>query len=287
MNPALLQAALASLCFGLALNTGRAGLAHLPPRAGAAIGVPSSLALFLLLSPFTIDWQGFHIGALVVFALVGLFFPGGVTLVTYRSNETLGPTVTASLISGTAPLFALAAAWLLLDEPIPPKAAFVTLCVVLGIVLITWTGNGLPRGAAGRLLLWPLSGALMRGLAQAVIKFGLVLWPSAFAASLVGYAVSTLTVLGFRRMDGPQRTPPSRAGVAWFACTGLLNGAGLCLMYDALITTPVAVVSPIVASYPGVTLLVSGLLRQEAFSRRRLAGTLVIVLAVVYLVGGF
>ncbi len=287
MNTALLQAALASLCFGLALNSGRAGLAHLPPQAGAAIGVPTSLALFLLLSPFTVDWGGFHLGALGVFVLVGLFFPGGVTLVTYRSNETLGPTVTASLISGTAPLFALAAAWLLLNEPIPPKAAFATLCVVLGILLITWSGKGLPRGASGRLLLWPLSGALMRGLAQASIKFGLVLWPSAFAATLVGYAVSTLTVLGFRRMHGATHTRPSRAGVGWFACTGLLNGAGLCLMYAALITTPVAVVAPIVASYPVVTLLVSGLLRQEPFSRRRLAGTLVIVLAVVYLVGGF
>ena len=98
MNPAFLLATLASLCFGLALNTGRMGLRHLAPRAGAVIGVPTSTLMFLLLAPFTIEPSAFDLAAFGVFALVGLFFPAGVTLVTYRSNEALGPTVTAALI---------------------------------------------------------------------------------------------------------------------------------------------------------------------------------------------
>lgn len=286
MNPAFLLATLASLCFGLALNTGRMGLRHLAPRAGAVIGVPTSTLMFLLLAPFTIEPSAFDLAAFGVFALVGLFFPAGVTLVTYRSNEALGPTVTAALISGTAPLFAIAAAWLLLGEAVPAKAAGVTLCVGLGIALMAWKPGGRRQGLFSPLLAWPLSGALMRGLAQACIKLGLALWPNAFAASLVAYVMSTFTVLAFRRLDGPARERPSAAGVFWFACTGVLNGAGLCLMYIALIDTPVALVAPIVAAYPVVTLLVSGLLGQESITRRMLAGTLVIVAAVAYLVSG-
>lgn len=291
MNPALLLAALASLCFGLALNTGRMGLRHLTPASGAAIGVPTSTLLFLALAPFTIDWSAFQLTALAVFALVGLFFPAGVTLVTYRSNVLLGPTVTGALIAGTAPLFALGAAWLLLAEAIPAKAAIATLCVGLGIVLVTWQPGGMGAGLLRWQLLWPLAGAMMRGLAQAAIKLGFALWPNAFAASLVGYVMSTLTVLGLRRLGARAQAPlpiaPAPAGIFWFACTGLLNGAGLCLMYTALLTTPVALVAPVVASYPVVTLLVSGLLGQERITRRMLAGTLVIVAAVVWLVGGW
>jgi drug/metabolite transporter (DMT)-like permease len=104
-------AVMSALCFGVALVTGRVGLRAIDARAGAAISIPSATLLFVLAAPFALDLAQFDIRAALWFVVVGLFFPAVVTLLTFRSNELLGPTVT-SAVSGTAPLFALlAAAW--------------------------------------------------------------------------------------------------------------------------------------------------------------------------------
>ena len=65
---------------------------------------------------------------------------------------------------------------------------------------------------AVRSLLWPVSGAVVRGLAQVGVKAGLLLWPSAFAASLIGYVVSSATVVSVNRWeDGSGRGGPGAA----------------------------------------------------------------------------
>ena len=56
-------------------------------------------------------------------------------------------------------------------------------------------------------------------------------------------------------------------------------------MYVALNLASVSVVAPIVASYPLITALVSAaVLREERFTLRMMAGSVVIVAAIVYLV---
>ena len=134
-------------------------------------------------------------------------------------------------------------------------------------------------------MLWPLSGALIRGVAQAGAKAGLLLWPNPFAATLIGYSVSSATILaaaGFRRRSGVRRTA---ASIAWFGVTGVLNGAAVFLMYAALAIAPVALVAPIVATYPLVTAMLSALLlRHEPITVRVLVGAILTVAAIVYLV---
>ena len=120
MPTALALAILSSLCFGVALVSGRIGLRTLDARSGAAISIPTATVLFLIASPFAFDAAGFTVLAALIFAAVGLFFPGLVTILTFRSNEQLGPTITGA-VSGTAPLFALIAAGLLLGEQVPPR----------------------------------------------------------------------------------------------------------------------------------------------------------------------
>jgi len=46
-------------------------------------------------------------------------------------------------------------------------------------------------------------------------------------------------------------------GALWFAVVGLCNGLSVLAMYGALEYGPVAVISPLIASYPLVTLLLS------------------------------
>jgi drug/metabolite transporter (DMT)-like permease len=65
---------------------------------------------------------------------------------------------------------------------------------------------------------------------------------------------------------------------------GALNGAATLAMYAALSRGPVALVSPIAASFPLFTLLFSALLlRQERLTRRIAAGVILTVTGVILL----
>jgi len=282
---ALTLALLSSLCFGIALITGRVGLRVLDARSGAAISVPTATLVFVVASPFALTFDGFDIRATLLFAAVGLFFPAVVTLLTFRSNELLGPTVT-SAVSGTAPLFALIAAGLLLGERVPAHAAVSAAGVVVGVALLSWKRGAARRVFLGWSLLWPIAGAFVRGLAQAGAKAGLLLWANPFAASLIGYLMSSATVVGADRLRRSRGRPVMRYGLAWFAGTGVLNGAAVLLMYAALSMAPVWTVAPIVASYPLITAVFGAvLLRDEKLSWPVATGAAITVAAVVYLVG--
>jgi drug/metabolite transporter (DMT)-like permease len=285
MTVATAAAVLSALCFGVALVSGRIGLRTLEPRSGAAISIPTATLLFVAAAPFAFESEGFSVRAALLFALVGLFFPAIVTLLTFRANEQLGPTVTGA-VSGTAPLFALLAAGLFLGEKIPPQAAGACVGVLVGIALLSWKRGSVRSGFPAWSLLWPLSGALIRGLAQAGAKAGLALWPNPFAASLIGYSVSSATILGANRFCRPRKAQAAKHGIFWFALTGVLNGAAVLLMYAALSLAPVSLVAPVVATYPLVTALVSTIvLREEPLTLPMMAGATITVLAIVYLVG--
>lgn len=280
---ALIFAVLSSLCFGIALVTGRIGLRTLDARSGVAISIPTAMLLFVAVSPFVLDLEGFNVAAVLVFAAVGLFFPAMVTIITFRSNVLLGPTVTGA-VGGTAPLFALVAANLFLGERIPGEAVVASVAVLTGVGLLSRGRSVALPNAAGWAILWPVSGAIVRGLTQVAAKAGLLLWPSPFVASLIGYSVSSATVIGARcigHSGGPKLT---KQNLFWFATTGALNGAAVLLMYVALNAAPVSLVAPVVASYPLVTALVGALvLEEESLTLRIAAGATVTVAAIVYL----
>jgi drug/metabolite transporter (DMT)-like permease len=275
---------LSSLCFGMALITGRIGLRALDARSGAAISIPTATLLFVIAAPFALHIGGFDVRAVVVFAVVGVFFPAVVTLLTFRSNELLGPTVT-SAVSGTAPFFALLAAALFLGEHVPAQAAVSAAGIVLGVTMLSWNRNAVHKEFSARALAWPIAGALVRGLAQAGAKAGLLMWPNPFAAGLIGYLVSSATVVGTNRLRQPHSPRATRRGILWFVVTGILNGSAVLLMYVALSSGPVWTVAPIVASYPLVTaILGAAVLRDEKMTPQSIAGATITVAAIAYLV---
>jgi len=279
---ALLLAIASALCFGFGMITARIGLRHLDPRSGAAISIPTATVLFILCAPFTVELSAFHAVAALIFAGVGLFYPALVTLLTFRANEELGPTVT-SAISGTAPLFAMLAAALLLGERVPPQAALAGCGVAVGVALLSWH-PGASRRLRGRALIWPVAGAVVRGVAQAGAKAGLLLWGNPFAASVIGYVVSSTAVIGAERLRHGGRRATTRQARIWFAFTGTLNGTAMVLMYSALAVAPVSTVAPIIAAYPLVTVMASALLlRGEKPGVGIIAGTVITVAAIAYL----
>jgi drug/metabolite transporter (DMT)-like permease len=267
---------------GAAMVTTRLGLRYAAPLAGAAIGVPSTTLMYWCLAPFLLDTGGFNLAAAGIFALVGLFFPAAVTLLTYTGNQRMGPTITSS-VSCTTPMFALSGAILCLGEALTAGNALGTAVIVLGMLVLTWTDVARPRNWPLWAIALPFAAAAIRALAQVLSKAGLALWESPYAAGLIGYTVSAAVILIATRSSGP-REPADRRATPWFIATGLLNGGSVFLMYVALAKGQVRMVSPIVATYPLFTLALSMLLlRHERVTPRLAAGAVLTVVGVALL----
>ena len=277
-----LWALAAAAGLGAAMITTRLGLRYASPAAGAAIGVPSSTLVFWCLAPFLLDTGGFDLAAAGMFALVGLFFPAAVTLLTYSGNQRMGPTIT-SAVSCTTPLFALSGAILFLGEGLSAGDMLGTAAIVLGMLALSWSGGARARDWPLWAIALPVAAAALRALAQVLTKAGLALWGSPYAAGLIGYSVSAVVILAATRLRG-QRTPTDRRATPWFVATGMFNGASLFLMYTALAQGKVALDAPIIATYPLFTLALSLLiLRHERVPPRVALGAVLTVAGVAVL----
>jgi drug/metabolite transporter (DMT)-like permease len=269
-NPVALALA-SALCFSLGLVLAQFGLARLRPAQGALVSVPTSTALLWLLSPVAVDWHGAVLGGAAIFVLVGLMFPATVTLLTFEANRRMGPTV-AGALGNLTPLFALLVAALLFGE-IPGFVQGLGIAAILiGVAVLTvdrrWGAQSWPWSA----VLIPLGAAAIRGVAQPVTKFGLGLWPSPFAAVLLGYTVSSVMIIASGAIRaGAAPADFNRAGVAWFAAVGAANVWAVLLLYAALAQGSVSLVSPLVATYPLITLGLAALLPRTARLDARIA----------------
>ncbi|MEQ9331511.1 DMT family transporter [Thalassobaculum sp.] len=284
---AITLALLSAVFFGSALVLTPFGLRHLAPLQAAAVSVPTTAAAFLLVSPLTVDWRAAAWPAVLVFAGVGLLFPATVTMLTFAANRRLGPHVTGAL-GNLTPLFAVLLAALLLGEvPGWRQAAGIMVVVAGATVLVLGSARGatVPAGAA---LLLPLAAALVRGLVQPAVKIGFETWPDPYAAATVGYLVSAAVVTGFAAARGGLPSPRAdRAGILWFAAVGLCNGAAVVTLYAALARGPVALVAPLVATYPLATLALGALvLRGVRIGPRVAVGVAVTVAGVALLLAG-
>lgn len=280
--PAMAFAILAAALFGAALITTQSGLRHMNAFSGARVSIPVATALFWLLAP-AFDLSGWQASAAGVFAVVGIFFPAAVTMLTFEANRRLGPTVAATLGS-TAPLFAVLGAAVFLGEALGVREFVATAAIMFGTMALSARQGG-DSSVKTRAVLWlPLSAAVLRALAQVLSKAGLALWPNPFAAVLAGYTVSTVVVWAAALLGRGPAFVLSGRGVLWFALTGMLNGSAVLSMYNALNTGPVQMVAPVVATYPLFTLTLGAvLLRRERLSRRLVIGVALTVAGVVVL----
>jgi drug/metabolite transporter (DMT)-like permease len=270
--------------FGFALVLTQFGLRSMAAIQGAAVAIPVSAVLCWCVVPFAVDFADWDSGAAAIFAAVGLFFPATVTILTFQANRLMGPAI-AGAVGNLAPLFAVLIAVTLLDETLTPVMGLGVAAVVAGVVTMS-LGR---RNAATAWPFWaltlPLLAAIIRGVVQPAIKVGLAAWNSPLAAVAIGYAVSAVVVVCValarsRRASGTF----DRRGAAWFAAVGFYNVAAVFTLYAALARGPVTLVSPVVASYPLVTLAGGWiLLRGARPTPGVLAGVAVTVAGIVLL----
>jgi drug/metabolite transporter (DMT)-like permease len=281
-------ALIAAALFAAALVTTQFGLRHMDGLAGAKVSIPSAAMLLWLLLPW---WQGdglngWNVPGAGIFLALGIFFPVAVTLLAYEANRRMGPTI-AGAIGSTAPLFAVLGAVLFLGETLGLPQIAATLAIAAGSTALAWrvnAGGNWLRGAAFVSWVAWLAAAL-RALAQVIAKAGLLLWPSPYAAVLLGYSVSALAIWIIAAFSKrPASRVYARRGVAWFALTGVFNSSAVLALYAALEVGAVNIVSPIAATYPLFTLLLNTIiLREERLSARLLGGVALMVTGVVVL----
>jgi drug/metabolite transporter (DMT)-like permease len=269
MMQAVLLALASALGYGLGLTLTQFGLRDVPPATGAAISTPTSALLFVAAAPLGLAGTTPAWSALPIFAAVGLLFPAAATLITFAANQRLGPVITGSL-GNLAPVFAVLLAFVLLGEPIRIGQMAGLAIILAGVLVLTAPRGGAKAGWISWYVALPLVTAALRGFIQPVIKLGLAIWPSPYAAVLVGYLVSAAVVVtALRWRTGRWRPQASARGLAWFAGVGLCNGLAVLLMYAALARGPVTIVSPLVATYPLVTVAASALARHAVENQLR------------------
>ncbi|WP_226581541.1 EamA family transporter [Acuticoccus sediminis] len=262
MEPVLaVLAVAAAFSFALAMVLAPYALRGAGPLVGGAISVPTSAALFLLISPLTVDWSAWAMPGAAVFAATGALFPAAVTLLSFASNRHNGPNLTGAL-GNLTPLFAILIAAIVFGD-VPRLSQMVGVCAIFGglSLLAVERWRNVPRAALIFMAL-PILSAMVRGATQPAIKFGMESWPDPMAAVTIGYCVSALVLLTVRLAFAPRRVTLGRAAV-WYMVVGVANGVAVLLLYNALSRGPVTVVAPIVATYPIFTLALDRIIHRS------------------------
>jgi uncharacterized membrane protein len=79
----------------------------------------------------------------------------------------------------------------------------------------------------------------------------------------------------------------TRSGRFWFAVTGISNGLSALALFAAVRNGPIALVAPLVAIYPLVTVILSSImLKHVAITPRIIAGTALTVAGVALVLAG-
>ncbi len=282
---AVILALVSTLGYGASFVLTQIALRRMPPWLGAAFSVPTATLLFWSLTPFSIDPAAANIHAALLFAGIGLFFPASVTLLNFQSNRLMGANI-AGTVTGLTPVFAVLLALVVLGER--PRLAhwFALAAIVGGVMLMDRRRQQRFPASSLWMLAVPLAGAAIRGGVQPIIKLALQHWPDPLAAAVIGYSVSSVVLIAAAVIRiGGWPSGFDRRGAAWFAAVGICNGSAVLATYAALGYGSVALVSPLIACYSLVTVLLGHvLLKDEPLSGQLLAAVAVTVGGVVVLI---
>ena len=273
MTPIILGA-LSAFLFGamtvfvrIALRTGTG------PEVGTLFTVLAALAVTAVPAAARGEWD---LASAWPFLLAGLLAPGVSQILFTFAVRDAGASRT-SVTVGTAPLFAVAIAFVFLGEPVVTGLVLGSVLIVAGGIVLA-SERGRPEHFRRLGLLFALGGMLAFATRDNLVRWlgteatdvepGL----AAFATMLAGAAVAA----GFVALT---RAPLTRRAATAFLPAGLCYGLSYVLLFEAFYRGRVSVVSPIVAteSLWGVTLSWLVLRQSERVGVRLFAGAALVV----------
>ena len=234
LTPVFLALASAAL-FGAMTVAIRAGLGRGASAAQATLATlvvafAVTFAGSLVRHDYTNAWK---------FFLAGLLAPGLSQILFTQSIREVGASRT-SVTVGSAPLFALAIAFLFLDEPVRTPVVIGALAIVAGGVVLVGEPDR-PDHLRARGLLFALGAAVLFAVRDNIVRalhtHGSPETVGA-AAMLAGVAVSLLWT----------RSLPSRRDLRLLAPAGILFGLSYLCLFEAYFRGRVSIVSPLIAT---------------------------------------
>ena len=109
-----------------------------------------------------------NLKAVVLFACVGLLFPGAVALLNFESNHLMGPNI-AGALSSIAPVFAVLLAIVILGERVRGPQLLGLAAIVVGISLMYRVHINLSDRSLWLMAL-PVAASAIRGVIQPIVK---------------------------------------------------------------------------------------------------------------------
>jgi drug/metabolite transporter (DMT)-like permease len=277
----------AAFLFGLAVVVAQFGVRRMTSLAGTLVSMSAMAVVLWAAAAPAIDWRAANLPGLAIFIAAGLVYPGLVAALSYEANRRMGPAI-AGALGNLTPLFAVPLAAALLGE-IPRLLQLLGIAVILvGVVLLSRGRHRLAAGWPWWAPALPIGAAAVRGFSQPLTKLGLAFWPSPVVAVLIAYTTSALVFAAASALPlGPRAGVVSWRASLWFVATAACNGLATLLLYLALAGGQVVVVSPLVATYPLVTLAFSWLLlRALPLDRMVVLGVAVTVVGIAILIRG-
>jgi drug/metabolite transporter, DME family len=169
----------------------------------------------------------------LIFVLVGIFVPGVARFFMFRGMERLGASIT-SCLTNTTPLFATCFAILFLQERPTITNLLGTLCIVAGIIALSWKGATKTWRTSDLLL--PLTAAFLFAARDNMVRFGLLHIESPIVGAVIAATTSFLT-MSLIYLAFEEKRPLGKSvarGFALFAVAGFMNFLSYVFAYTAL-----------------------------------------------------
>ena len=249
-------ALLASLSFALFAVYGWLGLRHSTPLTATIV---SLAARTITLGSAVILFggvPGFAMKALVVFIILGLM-QTVISLLTFMGLQKIG-TSRSQPLRNSYPLWSAVIAIALMGESAGVAVLLGTLMVVAGVVMISWKPEAAPASYRWWHVTYSMAAGLLAGVAFPLRRYGLMITNEPVFFSFVVAIVSLIGAVPYTlRTGGERKLIWHRRGVVDFFLSGFFEALGALLTLMALTTGRVVIVSPIVATTPLFSLVIS------------------------------
>jgi drug/metabolite transporter (DMT)-like permease len=220
----------------------------------------------------------FFVSENLVFVMIGLFVPGLTRVLTFRGIQTVGSTITSTIVN-TTPLCSTLLAILLLGERPGPLVLFGVILIVGGLIIVSWVGE--QRLWKRSELIYPFLAVFLFAMKDVTVRWGLAAGDGQpVLAAAIAALTSTVEIYAFTRyIRGERLLVPPRNVFCWFVASGICTGASFLFMYLALSMERVSIIAPLINSYAVFVLILTPLIarRIEIITWRKVVGAALVV----------
>jgi DME family drug/metabolite transporter len=275
-------ALLASISFALFAVYGWLGLRHSTPLTATVVSLAARTITLGTAVVLFGGVPGFAKRALVVFIILGLM-QTVISLLTFMGLQKIG-TSRSQPLRNSYPLWSTVIAIALMGERASAAVLLGTLLVVAGVVIISWKPEVAPPSYRWWHVVYSMIAGLLAGVAFPLRRYGLTITNEPVFFSFVVAIVSLLGAVPYTLWTGGERKLIwHRRAVIDFFLSGFFEALGALLTLIALTTGRVVIVSPIVATTPLFSLMISliFLRGKERITTVTVLGTMAVVVGTI------